>query len=239
MERLTERREDGTATGIKRSIGDFVGIPEMLVRLAEYEDTGMTPQDIASLESQLQQAQAELNETYIDEDGETWFRPTAEAYYAVCKARNKWQEQSEEWRLDRDFFLVRLEDEKTKVEKLEAENAGLRADNIVVLNLIRKIDDNGCNEYGKCRYCGAIEQVFDDNSTKQKHEQWCPKVIINNTSFPFPHPGDSLLKELDGLRKVAEAAREYLEADGSITAQKLFDTLAAAGYTEQSEGGEG
>lgn len=91
--------------------------------------------------------------------------------------------------------------------ELEAENAALRADNVVVLNLIRKIDNNGCNEYGKCRYCGAVEQVFDDGSTMQKHEQWCPKVIINNTSFPFPHPGAPLLKELEGLRKVAEIAQ--------------------------------
>lgn len=81
---------------------------------------------IAALESQLQAAQAELNEVYIDEDGETWFRPTAEAYFAVCKARNKWQEQSEEWRVDRDLFLTRLEEEKVKVNQLEAENAALR-----------------------------------------------------------------------------------------------------------------
>ena len=76
MERLTERREDGTATGIKRSIGDFVGIPEMLMRLAEYEDTGMTPQEVAALEARLQEAQTEnkritqllVKEIHFDKD---------------------------------------------------------------------------------------------------------------------------------------------------------------------------
>ena len=60
MERLTDRREDGTATGIKRSIGDFVGIPEMLMRLAEYEDTGMTPQDIADLPAHVEEKESEI-----------------------------------------------------------------------------------------------------------------------------------------------------------------------------------
>lgn len=205
MERLTERREDGTATGIKRSIGDFVGIPEMLMRLAEYEDTGMTPQDIAPLESQLQQAQAELNETYIDEDGETWFRPTAEAYYAACKARNKWQEQSEEWRLDRDFFLVRLEDEKTKVEKLEAENAALRADNAALWEVTAE-----------------SFQAFSIALEEARGEDWPEIRRLRDKcqqALSILHPGDSLLKELEALRAVREAAQAIIshidtECDG-------------------------
>ena len=32
---------------------------EMLMRLAEYEDTGMTPQEVAALEARLQEAQTE------------------------------------------------------------------------------------------------------------------------------------------------------------------------------------
>jgi len=55
MERLTERREDGTATGIKRNTGEYVGTQEMLNRLADYEDTGLAPEEVTELKAQLQQ----------------------------------------------------------------------------------------------------------------------------------------------------------------------------------------
>lgn len=49
MDRLTERLEDGTVTDVKRDTGDFVSISEMLNRLADYEDIGLTPYDIARI----------------------------------------------------------------------------------------------------------------------------------------------------------------------------------------------
>lgn len=130
--------------------------------------------DIEFLESQLRQSQAELNETYIDENGETWFRPTAEAYYAACKARNKWQEQSEEWRVDRDFFLTRLEDEKIKVEKLEAENAALESQLALTEKALElaceHVADNDCpHEYSwaafqkpECENCTHMTEKHQD-----------------------------------------------------------------------------
>jgi hypothetical protein len=36
----------------------------------------------------LERELAEWRETYMDERGTTWIRPTAEAYYRVCKARD-------------------------------------------------------------------------------------------------------------------------------------------------------
>jgi hypothetical protein len=47
------------------------------------------------LSKQVADLQTELNEVYIDDDGTIWSRPTAEAYYRVCKARDKWQKKAE------------------------------------------------------------------------------------------------------------------------------------------------
>ena len=47
------------------------------------------------LNKQIIDLQMELNETYIDDNGIIWSRPTAEAYYRVCKARDKWQKKAE------------------------------------------------------------------------------------------------------------------------------------------------
>jgi len=45
-------------------------------------------QDLAALRERLQ-------EPYIDERGEVWTAPTAEAYCLVCRARTKWQDRAE------------------------------------------------------------------------------------------------------------------------------------------------
>lgn len=38
---------------------------------------------------------AELSETFVDDSGTTWNPPTAWAYHAVCRARDKWQARAE------------------------------------------------------------------------------------------------------------------------------------------------
>lgn len=44
---------------------------------------------IAALEAQLAEAKAERDETYIDDDGNAWGRPTAWAYYSACKSMQR------------------------------------------------------------------------------------------------------------------------------------------------------
>lgn len=39
----------------------------------------------------IERLEGELAETWVDADGLSWSRPTAYAYAAVCKARDKWQ----------------------------------------------------------------------------------------------------------------------------------------------------
>lgn len=43
---------------------------------------------LASAIAERDEARAELSDTFVDENGTTWKRPTAWAYYAVCKARD-------------------------------------------------------------------------------------------------------------------------------------------------------
>jgi endo-1,4-beta-mannosidase len=72
------------------------------------------------LKSELLEAQAEiqsLKETYTDENGTVWTRPTAEAYCAVCKAYNDKQAEIERLEKVRDaaiecdeYGLLRAED---------------------------------------------------------------------------------------------------------------------------------
>lgn len=38
--------------------------------------------------------EAQADDTYTDEKGTVWERPTAWAYAQVCKARDKWQEKA-------------------------------------------------------------------------------------------------------------------------------------------------
>jgi chromosome segregation ATPase len=47
-----------------------------------------------NIQAVLDMVRHELDETYIDENGTTWTRPTAWAYYAVCKARDMWHKQA-------------------------------------------------------------------------------------------------------------------------------------------------
>lgn len=51
---------------------------------------------VIQLEQQLAAAKAELAETYTDEHGTVWTRPTAWAYAAVCKANDKNREAKEQ-----------------------------------------------------------------------------------------------------------------------------------------------
>lgn len=59
MERLTERDEDGAVT-LKCDI--YAGINKMVLRLADYEDTGMTPEEIPALKAELYAAVRDLKE---------------------------------------------------------------------------------------------------------------------------------------------------------------------------------
>jgi len=53
------------------------------------EENDIQRVSIQELSKENNRLQTELNETYIDESGTVWIRPTAEAYYRVCKALEK------------------------------------------------------------------------------------------------------------------------------------------------------
>jgi hypothetical protein len=59
------------------------------------EENDIQRSSIQTLSKQVADLQTLLNETYIDDNGIVWGRPTAWAYYAVCKARDKWQKKAE------------------------------------------------------------------------------------------------------------------------------------------------
>ena len=59
------------------------------------EQNNIQKSTIQTLSKQVIDLQDELNETYIDDYGTVWSRPTAETYYRVCKARDKWQKKAE------------------------------------------------------------------------------------------------------------------------------------------------
>ena len=59
MERLTERDEDGAVT-LKCDI--YAGINKMVLRLADYEDTGLTPEEVAALKAERDEAVRDLKE---------------------------------------------------------------------------------------------------------------------------------------------------------------------------------
>jgi len=59
------------------------------------EENDIQRSSIQQLSRQVVELQAELYETYTDNNGIIWCRPTAEAYYRVCRARDNWQKESE------------------------------------------------------------------------------------------------------------------------------------------------
>lgn len=67
-------------------------------------------------------------ETFVDAHGTTWLRPTAEAYYLVCKARDKHQSELAKERERADAHYRALENVTTKNERLTAERDALRAE---------------------------------------------------------------------------------------------------------------
>lgn len=56
------------------------------------EENDIQRASIQELSRQVVKLQQELNEIYTDENGIEWTRPTAWAYYAVCKALKKYKE---------------------------------------------------------------------------------------------------------------------------------------------------
>lgn len=55
------------------------------------EENDIQRSSIQTLSKQVVDLQAKLNETYIDENNTIWTRPTAWAYYSVCKALNRYK----------------------------------------------------------------------------------------------------------------------------------------------------
>ena len=59
------------------------------------EQNNIQRSSIQQLNRQVADLQAELYETYTDNNGTVWCRPSAEAYYKVCRARDAWQKETE------------------------------------------------------------------------------------------------------------------------------------------------
>lgn len=72
-----------------------------------------------SAEKEIERLENELKETYTDDKGTTWSRPTAWAYYAVCKARDKWQNDAAALREQNDL-------QRQSVQELSCQVAALR-----------------------------------------------------------------------------------------------------------------
>lgn len=95
MDRLTEKQAKQILFNAQTAAYPNRNVPELLAPLYRY---------IEQTEAQL----AELKEVYIDDRGEEWDRPTAEAYYRACRARDKWQSQAEQAQADNAALVKEL-----------------------------------------------------------------------------------------------------------------------------------
>ena len=66
FERLTRIDAGGIITGVKRGKGEYVGTQEMLERLYEYENSGLSPEQV----QKLKKSDASKEQCTIDQHGE-------------------------------------------------------------------------------------------------------------------------------------------------------------------------
>lgn len=91
-------------------------------------------------ESEVERLKTELNEIYLDDFGTVWNRPTAEAYYRVCKARDKWQEWAGRAEADAITMVEENDIQRQAIQNLSAQVATYR-------NALQKIHEH--EEYAK------------------------------------------------------------------------------------------
>jgi len=93
-----EKERDAVRNAMAESCSELSGAPcpraeaaekERDEALGEFARAGMRQADqLLAARSRAEAAEQALNETYTDESGTVWTRPTAWAYYAVCRARD-------------------------------------------------------------------------------------------------------------------------------------------------------
>ena len=132
----------------------------------------------------------------------------------------------------------------SELAKVVEENAGLRADNAVLkkalVNLLishqktrMRLDVNFEDQIATEEYTeNLIAESNPGDALLKELKQLRGDVVElreENASLQGCFEEEEAdHKELEALRAVRDAAEEYLEADGSITAQRLYDVLAAA-----------
>jgi len=100
--------------------------------------------------------------------------------------------------------------DKEKIVKLSMENITLRADNAELVDYLEVIHTD-CEKW---------------DEGKQNADELVGDVLrAIGTLLSTPHPGDSLLKELDGLRKVAEGDKFHWTPMKEKTPQKSGNYL--------------
>ncbi len=140
-------------------------------------------------------AEEELNETYIDENGAVWNRPTAWAYYAVCKAKNKWQEQAEK-AADRISTLTEENDiQRQAIQNLSTQVAGLRD------GLSRISETEACQTELKIKMkqfkmgFAFNREIFEKNNANCK----CPKCTADRL-LASPDPGEKIMAVVEAVK---------------------------------------
>lgn len=119
MERLTTRNRDGTVgVGHPLKYYNYEDIKNILNKLAAYEDTGLMPDEIAALQSELTALRTELATLAIETVNReiTLAKLEAEVKIAarVAEERDAYKEMADGLRRERDNYKCYFEDMTSK-----------------------------------------------------------------------------------------------------------------------------
>jgi len=186
MERLTTRRADGRieTKGTSYSEIHMGYVPSARiddkydVRLAEYEDTGLTPEELKRT----------LKKYPVTIDKET----------QIIVDKHAFDSNMDE--------IVALRD---RFQQAEADDAALLLLVKEAYGLIYGLLPTDCRDWEQIKSCADVQRRIEEE-------------IKNN------HPGAVLLKELEGLRRVKEAAEDIVRHEHT-NLHRLKQALAALG----------
>jgi len=193
--------------------------------------------DVAALESQLQAAQVRIEELEIKpavfcdahhcqfgkiiQCGDGWNEPYSSDF--DCNKLDELSQQGyNDFELDGDdlpicpMFRFDVSDWVYESKQAQAELEALRADNAELISWFNTMYMD-CQEWNEGKH--DAEELLSDFMG-----------AIKESIITKPHPGTSLLSELEGLRKVAALAEKLLDSvdiENEIT-WTLLDALSAA-----------